>query len=164
MADNPWPVRIVGRMALLSVILGVSFSAAATERVDAGLVVSTSLAWSFVPVVQLLTGLVLTRGSAKRFTALDAYFATHRPWSLWILGIHALFLLAGPARSAALWLALTAVVPAVWTARLLVTMCRDRLGLSARESRRRVAIHEVLSCGLILLYVWFAAALGARLA
>jgi hypothetical protein len=163
MPDNAWQVRIVGRMALLSVILGVSLSAAATERVDAGLVLSTSLAWSFVPVLQLLTGLVLTRGTANRADALDAYFATHGPWSLWILGVHALYLLAGPARDAALWIALTAAVPAVWTARLLVRMCRERLGLSARESRARVLLHEAISYGLVLLYVQYSVALGARL-
>jgi hypothetical protein len=151
-------------MALLSVILGVSFSAAATERVDAGLVVSTSAAWSFVPVAQLLTGLLLTRGVPERVAALDAYFATHGPWSLWILSVHALFLLAEPARSAALAIAVSGAVPGIWTARLLVRLCRERLGLSARESRRRVAIHEALSYGLIGLYVWFASALGARLA
>ena len=163
MADNR-PVRVLGRMALISLVLGVSLSAASTERVDAGLVLATSLAWSFVPVLQLLTGLILIRGSAGRAAALDAYFATHMPWSFWILGVHALFLLAGPARDIALWIALTAVVPAVWTAWLLVEMCRDRLGLSPRESRQRVILHEVLSYSLVLAYVHFAVALGARLA
>lgn len=151
-------------MVLLSLVLGVSLSAAATERVDAGLVLSTSLGWSFVPLLQLVTGLVLTRGSGNRSAALDAYFATHGPWSLWILGVHALFLLVGPSRDAALWIALTAIVPAAWTARLLVVMCRHTLGLSARESRLRVALHEGLSYGLVLLYVHFAVALGARVA
>ncbi len=151
-------------MVLISLVLGVSLSAASAERVDAGLVISTSAAWSFVPMLQLLTGLVLTRGSADRIGALDDYFATHVPWSLWILAVHALFLVVGPARDAALLILLTGVVPAIWTARLLVRMCREGLALSAREAWRRVAVHEAISYALVLAYVHFAVALGARLA
>ena len=76
----------------------------------------------------------------------------------------ALFLLVGPSRDAALWIGVTAIVPAAWTAWLLVVMCRHTLGLSARESRLRVALHEGLSYGLVLLYVHVAVALGARVA
>lgn len=162
MADNR-AVRVLGKMALVSLILGVSLSAASTGRVEAGLVLSASLAWSFVPVLQLLTGVILTRGSADRSGALDAYFATHRPWSLWILGVHALLVLASPARDAALWLAVTAIVPAVWTAWLLIGMCRRSLGLSASRARRRVMAHEALSYGLLFAYIYFAVALGARI-
>lgn len=150
-------------MTLVSLVIGVSLAAASTERVEIRLILSTSLAWSFVPLLQLLTGLVLTRGITARVAALDAYFGTHAPWSLWILGVHALFVVAGPARDAALWLALTGVLPAVWTARALLAFCRCRLGLSSREARRRVALHQVLSYGLVLLYVDFAVRLGARL-
>lgn len=155
---------VARQMALVALVIGLSLSAAATERVDLGLVLSTSLAWSFVPVLQLLTGLVLTRGAADRSAAVIAYFGTHGPWTLWILSVHGVFLLAGPARDAALWFALTAVVPAVWTARLLLTLCRVHLGLSPGESRRRVLIHQGLSYGLVLAYVQFAVALDARLA
>jgi hypothetical protein len=155
-------VRLLGQMTLVALVIGVSLSAASTERVDFRLVLSTSLAWSFVPALQLLTGLVLTRGSADRLRALEAYFRTHVPWSLWILGVHALFVVATPARDAALWVALTAVVPAVLTARALLALCRSRLALSPRAARRRVAVHQALSYGLVLLYVEFAVALGAR--
>lgn len=150
-------------MTLVALVIGVSLAAGSTERIDAGLVLSTSLAWSFVPVLQLLTGLVLTRGSRDRIATLDAYFGTHAPWSLWILGVHALFLVVSPARDAALWLSVTAVLPAVLTARALIILCRSRLGLSTWEARRRVALHQFLSYALVLLYVDFAVALGARL-
>lgn len=150
-------------MMLVSLVIGVSLAAASTERVEIRLILSTSLAWSFVPVLQLLTGLVLTRGTPQRFAALDAYFGTHAPWSLWILGVHALFVVVGPARDAAEWVALTAVVPAAWTARALVVLCRTSLGLSPGHARRRVAVHQALSYGLVLLYLDFAVRLGARL-
>ena len=89
--DNPG-VILLGRMALIALLIGTSLSAAATERVDIWLVLSATLAWSFVPVLQLLTGLVLVQGTALDWRrALEAYFATHWPWSLWIVGVHAAF-------------------------------------------------------------------------
>ena len=49
-------VRLFGQMALVAVVIGTSLSVSSTERIDLLLVLSTSITWAFVPVLQLLTG------------------------------------------------------------------------------------------------------------
>ncbi len=80
-------LRVLGYMALVALVIGTSVSAAATERVTLSLVLTSALAWSFVPLLQLGTGLWLVRsaGAGRRVAALERYFETHRPWSLFIL-------------------------------------------------------------------------------
>jgi hypothetical protein len=159
------PVLLLGRMALVALVIGTSVSVSSTERIDVSLLLSGWIAWSFVPVLQLLTGAVLVRGAAMpRTRALGEYFGTHWPWSLWIIGMHAAILLIVPARDLSLWLAITAAVPAVATIRLLIDFCRGRLGMSRRLAIRRVATHQALTVALILSYANFAVALWPRVA
>lgn len=163
-AHNP-PVRLLGTMGLVAVIIGTSVSVAATERIDWSLMLTSSLAWSFVPILQLLTGtvLVLPRKRMGRIDALEAYFSTHVPWSLWILGVHALLLLTGLTRDVAHWVVITAAIPAALTVRLLLAFCRERLGMDAPAARRQVVLHQLLSYTLVILYLNFAVALWPRL-
>ncbi|HVL66070.1 MAG TPA: hypothetical protein VM364_02280 [Vicinamibacterales bacterium] len=157
-------MTLVAQMALIALVIGTSVTAAATGRVDASLVLSGFAAWSFVPLVQMLTGLVLTRGTAvaKRH-ALEQYFATHWPWSLWILSVHAAFLLSGAVHATAAWIAVTGVVPVIWTVRLLIAFCRETLHLDAARARMRVAQHQALTLVAAIVYVHFAVALWPRL-
>lgn len=157
-------VRLVGRMALVALVIGTSLSVSATGRIDLWLVLSTSLGWGFVPALQLLTGLILVRGLGGKEPALAAYFDTHTPWSLWIVGVHALFLLVAPARDEALWTALTAVIPAILTVRLLLGLCERDLGMARHVARRRVAAHQAATYGLVFVYVALAVALWPRIA
>jgi len=151
-------------MALIALVIGTSFTVAATERVTLSLVLAGAIGWSFVPVMQLLTGLLLVRGSGRpRLDMLERYFGTHWPWSLWILSVHATLLIAPVARTFGLWLVLTAAVPVIWTVRLLVAFCRDDLGLDGRQGRRKVVLHQGATCLLFLVYVSFAVALWPRI-
>ena len=163
MPDN-LPVRLVGRMAFVALVIGTSLAVSSTERIDLSVVLSTTTTWTFVPLLQLATGLILVRGVRGTTAALAAYFDTHVPWSMWIIVSHAVLLLAGPARDAALWMALTAVIPAFLTIRLLVVLCETQLGMSRRLALRRVAVHQTVSYALVLLYVAIAVALWPRLA
>ena len=151
-------------MVLVTLVIGTSLSVVSTERIDIFLVLSTSVSWAFVPVLQLLTGSILVRGVSGKVEAFAAYFGTHTPWSLWIITLHALFLVVGPARDAALWLGLTAIVPATLTVRLLLALCEREYGLSRHLARRRVAVHQLASYSLVGLYLNFAVALWPRLA
>ena len=151
-------------MSLVAVVIGTSLGVGATERIDFFLVLSTSASWVFVPLLQLLTGWILVRGVSRKGDAFAAYFGTHMPWSLWIITLHALFLVVGPAREAALWLGLTAIVPATLTVRLLLALCEREFGLSRPLARRRVAMHQLASYALVGLYLNFAVALWPRLA
>lgn len=149
-------------MALVALIMGTATTAAATGRVTMGLVAGGALGWSFVPLLQLLTGLLLIRGlRAGRLRQLERYFALHWPWSLWILAYHTALLLL-PTRSLGTWLALTAVVPIAITARLLVRFAQTHVTGDRRAAIRRVVLHQAVTYGIFLAYVAVAVALWTR--
>lgn len=145
-------------------IVGTSVTITATEHVDAWLVLAGTAGWSFVPLVQLGTGVLLLRGARGRLgPALERYFATQWPWSLWILTAHAGLLAIPWLRGYSFGLAATTVVPIWLTARLLVDLCQQELGMSRREARRRVAGHQALTYAIVLVYVQLAIALWPRI-
>lgn len=163
MHDN-LPVTLLARMALVALVIGTSVTVAATERLTLSLVLSGSLGWVFVPLLQLLTGLLLVRGlPGGRMRQLERYFATHWPWSIWILVFNAAVLLL-PMRLTGLWLTATAVVPMLWTVWLLMEFCRQDLALDSRMARRRVLLHQSVTYVLVVGYVSVAVALWPRLA
>jgi hypothetical protein len=154
-------LSLLGRMMLVALVIGTSMTVSATERVTLSLVVSGAIGWSFVPLLQLLTGVLLVRRFDARL--LDRYFATHWAWSLWILAAGAVFLLLPETRRSTTWIALTASVPILWTIRLLLAFCREELGLDTRQRRRRVAVHQTMTYLLVLGYVSLAVALWPRI-
>jgi hypothetical protein len=162
-------VRVVGRMALVALVIGTAVTVSATERVTLSLVLAGGIGWSFVPVLQALTGILLVRNPGpgasvpSLATALDRYFATGWPWSLWILGVHGAFLMIPATRSFGWLLGLTAVAPMVWTVRRLLVLCRNDLGMGRAKAWRRVALHQAVTCLLILAYIAFAVALWPRI-
>lgn len=163
-SDDNRAVILLSRMALVALIVGTSVTVSATERVDASLVLSGFAGWAFVPVAQLLTGLLLVRGSGPRtIAALERYFATHWPWSLWILAAHGVFLIVPASRGYGLWIMLTAAVPVLWTVRLLLQLCRETLGLSLAEARKRVVAHQAATVTIAVGYVSVAVALWPRI-
>lgn len=151
-------------MALIALVIGSSVTVSSTERITLPLVLAGAIGWSLVPCLQLLTGLLLLRGSShavERSRALHRYFDTHWPWSLWILTAAALTLVPAT-RTFAVWILLTAGVPLIWTVRLLFRYCREVLHLPAPLALRRVALHQAATCALALAYVNFAVALWPR--
>ena len=150
-------------MALIALVIGSAMAVAATGRLTLSLAASTTLVWSWVPLVQLLTGLLLVRGADIGVArALEGYFQTHRPWSLWLLACAvAIALLPNPG-GALLLLAATFVVPLVVTVRMLKVFCRRELGLGAAQTRRRVALHQAVTWTVVLVYGGYAIALIPR--
>ena len=77
------------RPLLVAIVLGVSTAISATGRVTPSLVLSTTLCWSFVVVLQAVIAIALIAAPARRTVglprALDLFFAGHAPWSLWML-------------------------------------------------------------------------------
>lgn len=157
-------VVVLRQMALIAAIVGTSVTVTATEHVDIWLVVAGVAGWSFVPVLQLVTGVILVRGSRVPVaTALEHYFATHWPWSLTILTAHAALLVVPWFRGHAFWLVGLAVFPVLATIRLLLAVCRGPLRMDPRQARRRVVEHQLLTLFLIVLYVQLATALWPRI-
>jgi hypothetical protein len=153
-------------MGLVALVIGASLTVSATERVTVSLVVADSVAWSFVPALQLLTGLFLIRGirTSSRLDLLDRYFATGWAWSIWILGVHAsLLMLPATRRFGVLAIAAAAAIPILWTMRLLLNYCRHDLGLDSHRARIRVGQHQVVTYTLFLTYVFFAVSLWPRI-
>jgi hypothetical protein len=149
-------------MVLVSLVIGTATAVAATERVTASIVVSGALGWSFVPVLQLLTGLILIHGGrGARWRTLERYFELHWPWSLWILAYHAALLLL-PTRTLGTWLALTGVVPMLVTARLLLRFTQEHVTEDRRAAIRRVVLHQAVTYSVFLAYAAVAVALWTR--
>lgn len=159
-------MAVIGYMALTALVMGTAAAVLGTGRVTVPLVLSTTLVWSWVPVVQLLTGLVLVqgRGPARR-VALTHYFATGRYWLIWVLCI-AVILLLLPDPHLWVWLdylLLTFLLPATLTARALRRMRRELFGDSPAAARWSVAAHQVITYSIVVLYIAWAVALWPRL-
>jgi hypothetical protein len=158
-------LRLFGQLLLVALVIGTSVSAAATERVTVRLVLTSTLAWAVVPVIQLLTGMWLVRAvvPSQRVRALETYFDTHWAWSLWILAVHALLLVWPASRGCALWLVPTGMVPAVFTIRALRSVCRTVVGMPAPAARRTVAVHQAATYAIVAIYASWASAYLPRL-
>jgi hypothetical protein len=155
---------LAGRMALVALVIGTSVTASATERVTIPLVLAGAIGWSFVPILQLMTGLLLVRGARSgQVRLLNRYFATGWPWLLWILAAHAAFIAVPATRNIGLWFAATAAAPILWTIYLLDRFCRQELGLDARLTRWRIGVHQAATYVLVAAYVWVAVALWPRI-
>ena len=155
---------LLGRMALIAIVVGTAVTVSATERVTVSLVVGGAVGWSFVPVLQLLTGLLLVRGAGGgRVDLLARYFRLHQPWSLWILIAHAILLMVPIARSYQQWITLTLIVPMIWTFWFLLRFCREELRLDGRSALGRVLFHQSATYAIAFAYVFAAVALWPRI-
>ncbi|MEO5895708.1 MAG: hypothetical protein ABIS06_08400 [Vicinamibacterales bacterium] len=151
------------RMTLVALVFATTMSVAATGRLTGTLLFSNFVCFSFVPLLQLATGLLMLRGSRlERGAALDGYFATHRAWSLWALLMAGIVLILPNPGGATYTLALTAVVPAAMTIRSLLRFSRNCLGDSSRAAWWRVARHQAATVVILLVYLDLSVALWPR--
>jgi len=157
-------MHYLARMALVALVLATAMSIASTGRLTTALLLSGMTCFWFLPVLQFLTGLLMLRHRrvvAWR-VALDGYFATHRPWSLWTLLMAATVILLPNPGGATYPLALTAVVPAALTIRGLLRFSREALGDSTRQAWQRVALHQGASFVVLIAYMDLSVALWPR--
>ena len=141
-------MRIVAGLLLTAVILSTVAAIVGTGRITLSLVVSGLAMWSFVPVLQLLTGLVLV---GFRRDALERYFATGYIWHLSLLAIGVFFLLwPSPPE----FLVAAIIVPFALTARALRSVAPPG----------RVALHQAITLALLIGYVAWAIGGWARIA
>jgi hypothetical protein len=95
--------------------------------------------------------------------AVERYFETHRPWSLFILSFHALLVGWPPSRGYALFLVPLAIVPIGLTMLSLMRMCREVLGMTARGATLAVAVHQAMTYVMVGIYAGWASAYLPRL-
>ena len=160
--DGTW-LRALRMPALLAVMLGLLNATAAAGHVSASLVASEIVAWSFIPILQVLTGAgLIGSAGARRVTfprAVELLFAAHLPWSLWLVAV-TLFQTVRPDPSIVIG---TGVVPMAATVVLLLAYGREVLCLRGREARVRVLAHQAATVLLIVAYIELSTRLSVRI-
>lgn len=155
-------IRALRRPLLVGVVIGVSMALSATRHVTPSLVVSTTVLWSVVVLGQAAIALaVIPRVSAvSRTRAFDLFFASHLPWSLWLLfdAAWAPAMLGRPA--VPLWFA--SVPPLVLTPRMIAAFFRQVCGMDRRRAVIRTLLQQALSWGLLIALFGAAVAIWPR--
>ena len=156
-------MRVASRMFLIAIVIGTTTAIASTGRLTLSLLVSGTLCWSFVPILQLMTGLILVRGArVPRGRALELYFDTHRPWSLWLVSAAMLILLLADPGGWLIPILATATAPAMISGRAVFVLLTRSLGFSVSQARHRAALHYAITLAIVLIYAEYASALLRR--
>jgi len=154
------PLAALRRPALVAFVIGTSLSLSSTGHVMPGLVVRTTVAWSVVVVLQIAIALaIMGQPGVGRARALDLYFASHAPWSLWMLGAAAWTCLpvwTDPVEYAAL-------LPIALTPRIIAAFFREVCGMDRRAARRWTIVQQALSWGAFVALFGTAVAIWPRL-
>lgn len=157
-------LRALRRPLLAAVVLGTSIAIAATGHVTPRLVLSTTLSWAFVIVLQIAIALSVIAGPARRSIgvprALDLWFASHAPWSLWLLAAAAV---PAPLGRPLTPLLLLAMVPLALTVRMIAAYFREVLHLDRRRAMTRTAVHQAITWGVFALLYGAAVAIHPRI-
>jgi hypothetical protein len=140
-------LTVLRRPLLVAIVLGVSTAMGATGHVTPALVLSTTICWSFVVVLQAAIALAVVAGPARRTVGLarglDLYFAAHAPWSLWMLAAVAWAPSAIGRPMTPILVA--AAVPLVLTPRILTAFFREVLELNPRHAMARTAAQQAIT-------------------
>ena len=155
--------RALSMPLLLAMMLGLLNATAAAGHVTFGLVVDEIASWSFVPLLQLITGAALIASAPQRrisfARSIELLFAAHAPWSLWLIAAS-----VGQTIYPSPYLVVgSGAVPMVVTAILLTAFGREVLGLSPLASRLRMLAHQAVTLLLILTYIELGTRLSVRI-
>jgi hypothetical protein len=145
----------IRRPLLVALVLGASVAKAATGHITPSLLVSATLCWTFVVILQAAIALGLMAGAARRTVglarAVDLYFAGHAPWSLWLLAAAAWS--PSPLGRPLAPLLVVAVVPLFLTARITTAFFREVLEMDPRHAVARTVAQQALTWGsLVILF------------
>jgi hypothetical protein len=153
------------RPALVALVLGCTVAMAGTRHVTPTLVISTTLCWSVLVVAQVIIAVAVFGKAASRTVgvprALDLFFASHVPWSLWTLAVVAWAPVPGGHSLTPVLIA--ALAPMVLTPRMIAAFCRDVLGMERRQAIVRTAMHQAVTWGLFVAAFGWAVALWPRI-
>jgi hypothetical protein len=157
--DGRW-IDAVERSLLYALLVGTCVAIAATGQASVGLVATTTVAWSWVVILQWVIAVLMTRVPAARRNvsesrAFELWFAGHVPWTLWML-------LLAPAIRAYPTLPvedilLSMLAPVAWTATIGAAFGRVVSGRSAIAAWLLAVVHQLAIVGLVLSYVAWAA-------
>ena len=154
------------RPLFTAIVLGTSVGIWATNHVTVRLVLSMMVCWSFAIALQLAAALVLIVPARRRLpvaSAVDLFFASHGPWSLWFLGSVVWVLLSSPLGRPAQFHIETSLLPAAWTALLVFAFCRGVLECGRREAFFRLVLHQSIIWSVAIVLFALAVQLVPRL-
>ena len=142
----PSPWLALRRPALVLFVIAVGVSIAATHQVTINLLLTTAAVWGAIVLIQMAIGAAVIASSLPRDVgfarAIDLWFAGHLPYSLWILALPMLTVV--PLATPHEIMAISLVVPLLWTTFIVTAFCRVVLGLPPAAARGRAAIHLAL--------------------
>ena len=157
-------IRALRRPFLVSVVLGVAMALSSTRHATPALVLSTTLLWSVVVIAQLAIALAVIETpeteTVGRARALDLFFASHAPWSLWLLAAAAWAPSPLGRHGLPLWLA--AVAPIALTPRIIAAFFQEVLKMDRRRATIRTLVQQALTWGLLVALYGAAVALWPR--
>ncbi len=156
-------VRALRRPFLVLIVIGVSMALSTTRHVTPALVLSTTVLWSVVVIAQAaIAWAVIPRtprvGSPRAF---DLFFASHAPWSLWIL-FYAAWAPSALGRPT-MPLLFAAVPPLVLTPRIVAAFFREVCGMDRRGAAVRTLGQQALSWSLFVVIYGAAVAVWPRI-
>jgi hypothetical protein len=144
---RPTLLTALRRPLLVAAVVGGSVAISATGHVTPALVLSTTLCWSFVIVLQAAIALALIAAPARRTVglarALDLYFAGHAPWSLWLLAVAAWA--PSPLGRPLTPVLVAAAIPILLTPRIVSAFFREVLEMDPRDAAARTAAQQALT-------------------
>jgi hypothetical protein len=164
-ANRAGPLIALRRPLVAALILGSSMTMAGTRRAEPVVLFSTILCWSSVIALQMLIAVIVIARPASRTVgvarALDLFFASHAPWSLWMLA--AVAWAPFPGERSALVPLLAALVPLLLTARMIAAFFREVLELDPRVALVRTAVHQAITWGTFVILYGSAVAIVPRI-
>jgi hypothetical protein len=157
----------IRRPALVLLILASSLGIMATGRLDASLVASLVLCWSFAPILQLLAARLIVLSTPGRpvgvARALDLLFMGHVPWSLWLIAFAAIGATGFGSDVPRIAAMVSAPFIAVWTAVIVRAFCLEVLKTTNRGALLRTLAHQALIWTVTGVYIAVAIAAWPRL-
>jgi hypothetical protein len=158
-------VTALRRPALVAAVIGAAIAVGATGHVTPRLLLSTTLCWAFVVLLQIGIALPLIAGPSRRTVglsrALDLFFASHLAWSLWLLAV-AMWSPSALGRPL-MPVLISAPVPLALTVRMIAAFFREVLELDPREARVRTIIQQAATWGIPLVLYGTAVAAWPRI-
>jgi len=154
----------IRRPLFVALIQGVAISMTATRTVAAPVVISLTICWTTVILIQIVAALLVigssNRRGVPRSRAIDLFFLGHAPWSLWLLAVAAVS--TSLTDVSLTLLLLSALAPAALTARTIRAFAERVLGAPRGEAIRRTLLHQSFIWTVAMVLIGAAVALWPR--
>jgi hypothetical protein len=145
------------RPLFVAFVLSCTMSLLTAASLTLRLVGPATIYWSFVPLVEagaLAAVCWSGRGTLSFARAIDLFFTGHGPWSLWLIGLSAIWCFFSPAKAlsvtSAVWLYGATAIVIAWSAYIDFCFFRSVFGRSRARASRDLLLQRSISWGLII--------------